>query len=180
VTLPKLGELTEENVLAMHIAKSAIYTFQNPLLVGGILAGLPDEALKILENYAEKGGVAFQLKDDILGMFGDSEKTGKSANSDLVQGKSTLLVAKTLELGNEKQKKDLGKAWGVKKAKEEDIKRAKEAIKESGSLDYSIKKIKSLATEAIEMAESLGKLNLNRQAIDYLKGIADYTINRDL
>ncbi|TRZ49578.1 polyprenyl synthetase family protein [bacterium] len=180
VTLPKLGELTEEKILAVHRAKTSIYTFQNPLLIGGILAGLSDEVLEILKDYSHKGGVAFQLQDDVLGMFGKTKKTGKSIDSDLLQGKSTLLIAKTLELGNEAQKKDLLCAWGNKESTKQETTMAKEAIKESGSFEYSINKAMSLAKEAMEIAESLCKYNFNREAIDYLKGIAEYIVSREV
>lgn len=180
VTLPKIGELTEEKVLAVHRAKTSIYTFQNPLIIGGILAGLSEDVLEKLKEYSFKGGVAFQLQDDVLGMFGETEKTGKSVNSDLLQGKSTLLIAKTLELGSEEQKKALLGAWGKKKATEEEVELAKRAIKESGSYDYSVNKARDLAKEAKEVAETLGKYNLNSEAIDYLKGIAEYIVTREV
>lgn len=180
VTLPKLGELTEEKVLAVHRAKTSIYTFQNPLLIGGVLAGLDEKTLSLLEEYSYKGGVAFQLQDDVLGMFGELEKTGKSVNSDLLQGKSTLLIAKTLEFGNENQKKELLAAWGNKEASEEQIKKAKESIKESGSLKYSVEKAKELAEGAYETANNLKKYNLEIEAINFLKGIAQYIVTREL
>lgn len=180
VTLPKLGELTEEKILAVHRAKTSIYTFQNPLLIGGILAGLSDEVLEILKDYSHKGGVAFQLQDDVLGMFGKTEKTGKSTDSDLLQGKSTLLIAKTFELGSEAQKKALQTAWGNKEATKQDITKAKEAIKESGSLKYSVSKARELAEEAMEIAESLNTFRLSREAIDYLKKIAEYVVSREV
>lgn len=180
VTLPKLGELTEEKVLAVHRAKTSIYTFQNPLVIGGILAGLDEKVLERLKEYSFKGGVAFQLQDDVLGMFGEQEKTGKSVNSDLLQGKSTLLIAKTLEMGNEDQKRALLEAWGNKEATEETIEKAKMAIKESGAFDYSINKAKDWAKEAVEIAESLNKDNLDKEAVDYLKGIADYIVTREI
>jgi len=180
VTLPKLGELTEEKVLAVHRAKTSIYTFQNPLIIGGVLVGLSNEILEVLKEYAYKGGVAFQLQDDVLGLFGKTEKTGKSVDSDMLQGKSTLLIAKTLEMGNEAQKKNLLSAWGNKKATEKEIEAAKEAIKESGSLEYSINKAKILAREAMAVAENLERYDLDQEAIDYLKGIAEYIVTREV
>lgn len=180
VTLPKLGELTEEKVLAVHRAKTSIYTFQNPLIIGAVLAGLDPKVLTILEDYAYWGGVAFQLKDDLLGMFGDQKKTGKSTNSDLLQGKSTLLIAKTLELGNASHKKMLLAAWGNKKASMEEIEKAKMAIKDSGSFDYSINKVKTMAVKAVEIADSLKNFDLNTEAVDYLKGIAEYIVTREI
>ena len=180
VTLPKLGELTEEKVLAVHKAKTSIYTFQNPLIIGGILVGLPDKVLTKLKDYSDKGGVAFQLQDDVLGMFGDSAKTGKSINSDLLQGKSTLLIAKTLEFGSELQKNDLLRVWGKTKATKTEILKAKKAIVDSGSLEYSINKARGLAEEAITIAENLNKYNLNKEAIEYLRGIAEYIVTREI
>lgn len=179
VSLPKLGELSEEKVLAVHRTKTAIYTFQNPLLMGGILAGLNKEVLDILKRYAEKGGIAFQLQDDVLGLFGETEKTGKSIDSDILQGKSTLLVAKTLELGNEKQKQILLKAWGNKKATAKEIEEAKEAVKESGSYDYSVEYARKLANEAVEITKELDRYSLNEKAVQYMRGIAEYLVRRD-
>ena len=59
---------------------------------------------ELLHDYSMDGGVAFQLQDDILGVFGTPEKTGKSADSDLLQGKCTLLVLKVFEDGTTSQK----------------------------------------------------------------------------
>ena len=180
VTLPKLGKLTEEKVLAVHRAKTSIYTFQNPLLIGAVLAGVTEEAKEKLREYSYRGGVAFQLQDDVLGMFGDLKKTGKSVNSDLLQGKSTLLIAKTWDLGSKTQKEDLLCAWGNKEATKMEIQKAKAAIKESGSLGYSIKKAKALAREAMVIAESLGDLGANKEAVSYLVGMAEYVVTREM
>ncbi len=187
VSLPKLEDLNEEKVLSLHRAKTGIYTYENPLLIGGILADLGEDILEILRDYSADGGVAFQLQDDILGVFGDEEKTGKSANSDLLQGKVTLLVIKTLEMGNEEQKKDLLNVWGkgvvvnrLSAVDGRDIERAKRAIKESGSYDYSVKVARELNEKSIEIVQKLRKLNLNSEAIDYLEGIARYMMEREV
>jgi len=180
VTLPKLGKLTEEKILAIHKAKTAIYTFKNPLVIGGVLAELPNEVLEKLKEYSEKGGVAFQLQDDVLGVFGKTKKTGKSVNSDLLQGKSTLLVAKTLKLGTEEQKQSLLNVWGNKDSTKQEIQKAKDAIIKSGSFEYSTTKAKLLAKKAMGIAESLRKYNLNDEAIGFLKGIASYIVDREV
>jgi geranylgeranyl diphosphate synthase type I len=179
ITLPKLGELTEDKVLAVHRTKTSIYTFQNPLIMGAELAGLSEDVKDVLKEYAQKGGVAFQLQDDILGMYGDEEKTGKSANSDLLQGKCTLLISKTLELGNEQEKESIYRAWGNKEASEEEIEGASKAVKESGAYEYSVNKAKELAQEAKKEVEKLEKMDLNSEAVNYLSGIAEYVVNRE-
>lgn len=180
VGLEKISDWIEEDVIALHRAKTAIYTYENPLFIGAILAGLEGEVFEILHQYSMDGGVAFQLQDDILGVFGDSEKTGKSDDSDLLQGKRTLLVLKTLELGNEQQKAAIRNIWGKRKAKGIDVELAKKAIRESGSLEYSGKKSKELALAAMQTAERLRKLNLNSEAVDYIQGIAKYMVEREI
>lgn len=180
VSLPKLGELTEEKVMSLHRAKTAIYTYENPLFIGGILAGLPNEVFEILEKYSIDGGIAFQLQDDILGVFGDEETTGKSADSDIKQGKVTLLAVKTMELGNEAQKNDFMTAWGKNGAKPEEIAKAKKAIVDCGSYEYSVEVAKKMAQNAADHANRLRKLSLNAKAIDFLEGIALYMVDREV
>jgi geranylgeranyl diphosphate synthase type I len=180
VSLPSLGEMTEEKVMSLHRAKTGIYTYENPLTVGAILAGLSEDVKDILREYSEKGGVAFQLQDDILGVFGNEDKTGKSANSDLLQGKVTLLIVKVLELGTRVQKEAVMKVWGKKAVEEKDIEIAKKAIKDSGSYDYSVKAARELNEKSIEIVQKLRKLNLNSEAIDYLEGVARYMMEREM
>jgi len=180
VSLPKSGSISEEKVMSLHRAKTAIYTYENPLLIGGILGGLGEDILSIFSEYSMKGGVAFQLQDDILGVYGDSEKTGKSADSDLLQGKSTLLIIKALELGSAQQQEAVRLAWGNKDASRKEIEEAKKAIKESGSYDYSLIAARNLAQEAVDEARRLRDKGLNDEAIDFIEGVAEYMVNREV
>ncbi|MDQ1286878.1 MAG: geranylgeranyl diphosphate synthase, type [Actinomycetota bacterium] len=77
--------------------KSAKYTIEHPLLIGGMLAGAGPDLLAAYTAYGLPLGEAFQLRDDVLGVFGDPSQTGKPAGDDLRQGKRTVLVAKALE-----------------------------------------------------------------------------------
>ncbi|HYN30540.1 MAG TPA: polyprenyl synthetase family protein [Dermatophilaceae bacterium] len=76
--------------------KSAAYSVQGPLLVGASVGGLSGEARTLLSDYALALGHAFQLRDDLLGVFGDPEVTGKPAGDDLREGKRTVLLAHAL------------------------------------------------------------------------------------
>lgn len=181
VSLEKMVNTWEENdVIVLHKAKTAIYTYENPLFIGAILAGLEQKVLDVLHDYSMDGGVAFQLQDDILGVYGDPEKTGKSANSDLLQGKVTLLILKTLKDGTKQQIDDLKKVWGKRAAKFEDIEKAKKAINDSGSAEYSRKISREYAAKAAKTADKLRSLNLYSEAVDYIQGIAEYMVNRDV
>ena len=77
--------------------KSAKYSIEHPILIGGLLAGADDDLLAAYSAFGLPLGEAFQLRDDILGVFGDPARTGKPAGDDLREGKRTVLVAKALE-----------------------------------------------------------------------------------
>ncbi|WP_051389256.1 polyprenyl synthetase family protein [Arthrobacter sp. 35W] len=80
-------------VLGMTRLKTAVYSFEAPLRAGAILAGAGAHVEDTLAAIGENTGVAYQLVDDLLGVFGKSSTTGKSTTSDLAEGKFTLLMA---------------------------------------------------------------------------------------
>jgi geranylgeranyl diphosphate synthase type I len=181
VSLEVFGRWTENDVIVLHKAKTAIYTYENPLFIGAHLAGLPKKAFEILHEYAMDGGIAFQLQDDILGVYGDEEKTGKSADSDIRQGKCTLLVLKVFTDGTPAQQAAVRKVWGkFDLARREDLDAAKQAIRDSGSYEYSKRLAREYATKAARTAGKLRKLNLDPEAIDYIQGIAEYMAVREV
>jgi len=180
ITLETLGKWHKNDVINLHRAKTAIYTYENPLKIGAIMAGLSEEALQTLHNYAMDGGIAFQLQDDILGVFGTPEKTGKSADSDLLQGKCTMLVLKVFNDGTTGQQNAVRKVWGKLKASRNDLDDAKQAVIDSGSLKYSNDLAREYAANAAKTASELRKLHLNSEAIDYIQGIAEYMVNREV
>lgn len=77
--------------------KAARYSVERPLLLGGAAAGANQELLSAYSAYGLALGEAFQLRDDVLGVFGDPEQTGKPAGDDLREGKQTLLIAFAIE-----------------------------------------------------------------------------------
>lgn len=83
--------------------KTALYTVVQPLALGAALAGAGPELLAALERYGRPVGRAFQMRDDVLGVFGEPATTGKPAGDDLVQGKKTLLVAEVLARADAEQ-----------------------------------------------------------------------------
>ena len=73
--------------------KSAKYTIEHPLMIGGLLAGADETLLAAYSEFGLDAGEAFQLRDDLLGVFGDPSHTGKPAGDDLREGKRTVLIA---------------------------------------------------------------------------------------
>ncbi|MEC3895593.1 MULTISPECIES: polyprenyl synthetase family protein [Nocardiopsis] len=91
------GTATREAALRVMRYKSAKYTVERPLHLGAALAGRYEELAGVYTDYGIPLGIAFQLRDDLLGVFGDPTTTGKPAGDDLREGKRTLIVAETLE-----------------------------------------------------------------------------------
>ncbi|MGO1613450.1 MAG: polyprenyl synthetase family protein, partial [Brevibacterium aurantiacum] len=88
-----LEEPRSQEVLTMAGQKTAVYSFQAPLLIAAVLAGASSTLTAELAAIAAQIGVVYQLRDDVLGLFGDERVTGKSTFSDLREGKETLLIA---------------------------------------------------------------------------------------
>jgi geranylgeranyl diphosphate synthase type I len=79
------------------VYKSAKYSIESPLLIGAALAGANIGQLEALRDFGLPLGIAYQLRDDLLGVFGDPATTGKPAGDDLIEGKRTVLVALALD-----------------------------------------------------------------------------------
>lgn len=90
---PADGPVVLREALAVAELKTALYSFQLPLRAGALLADASPEVLAALDEIGSLLGIGFQLFDDLLGMFGDERRTGKSALGDLREGKRTALIA---------------------------------------------------------------------------------------
>ena len=93
--------------------KSAKYTVERPLHLGAALAGADDGLIAVLSDVALPLGEAFQLRDDVLGVFGDPGVTGKPAGDDLREGKRTVLVARVAQLGTDADRELLARTLGT-------------------------------------------------------------------
>lgn len=87
-----LDEADSEDVLTMIGRKTAAYSFEAPLSIAAVLAGSDDSLVERLRAIGRRIGIVYQLRDDVLGLFGDEHETGKSVLSDLREGKETLLI----------------------------------------------------------------------------------------
>lgn len=105
-----MSETVEPNdILRMYMLKTARYSLTHPLVIGALLAGEKTSAslLHALHQYGDAIGIAFQLRDDWLGVFGDAKTFGKSTSSDIEEGKWTLLASYTKEQLNARDTKRL-------------------------------------------------------------------------
>ena len=125
---------TQQQAANIALLKSGRYTVTRPLELGAALAGVDDATTAALRRYGDASGVAFQLRDDILGVFGDPTVTGKSASDDLRDGKASLLLVRALELASGSGRALLSKSLGDPDIDEATIDRCRDIVASSGAL----------------------------------------------
>ena len=129
--------------------KSAKYSVERPLHVGASLAGGGPEVIEALTSYGLPLGEAFQLRDDLLGVFGDPAVTGKPAGDDLVEGKRTVLVALALASASPQDATRLEGALGTPLTSDE-VGELRAIIQRSGADADVERRIDSLTTESLQ------------------------------
>lgn len=108
-----LGTVTLFETIKVAMLKTARYTFVAPLVSGGLLGGAEKATLRALERIGRHLGIAFQLRDDLLGLFGDPVEMGKSAESDLAAGKPTFPVVAAYLRAPQPAREELEEAWAA-------------------------------------------------------------------
>lgn len=120
-------------------AKSARYSVEHPLVLGATLAGATDDEVADLRAIGLPLGEAFQLRDDVLGVYGDPRTTGKPAGDDLREGKRTVLVARAmrraLDSGDERTAALLRDRLGVRDQSDASVHELATAIRQTGAVD---------------------------------------------
>ncbi|MGL5818431.1 MAG: polyprenyl synthetase family protein [Phycicoccus sp.] len=128
--------------------KSAKYTVEHPLLIGATLGGAGDATRAALSAYGLDLGQAFQLRDDLLGVFGDPDQSGKPAGDDLREGKRTVLLAYALAGADAGGRDALDRGLGDPALGEDDVAMLRDVIRRSGAVDQVESEIASLAASA--------------------------------
>lgn len=142
--------------------KSGKYTIERPLHFGASLA-IPEknrreEFTSIFSEYGLPLGEAFQLRDDLLGVFGDPSATGKPTGDDLREGKRTVLMAMTQERANENQEKIIAQYFGTQDLTLNGVEELRQVITETGARDHVEQLIDKLFFTALDA--------INRNEID--------------
>ncbi|WP_426560784.1 polyprenyl synthetase family protein [Angustibacter sp. McL0619] len=136
--------------------KSAKYSVEHPLLVGGLLAGASPAQLAAYSAYGLPLGEAFQLRDDVLGVFGDPAQTGKPAGDDLREGKRTVLVAEVVSRGTAAQIEVLDSLLGRAELNPAGVDALREVMVDSGALAAVEQLIDELAAQSADALEGSG------------------------
>jgi geranylgeranyl diphosphate synthase type I len=147
------GQTSVPQAMRVVRYKAAKYTVERPLHLGAALAGGDDALRAALTSYGLPLGEAFQLRDDVLGVFGDPEVTGKPAGDDLREGKRTVLMALARERADADGQDELDRLFGRRRLDDHGVQQVRDIIKASGALaavEELISELTSAATTALE------------------------------
>lgn len=169
------SEYTKDDVLEMYELKTAAYTTTGPLVLGAILAGADEKLLEALNAIGTYMGVAFQIADDILGIFGDSDAIGKSVTTDAAEGKKTILTAHFNANSTEEERVKFYQVYGNHNLNVADMDYIKEQLTKSGSYAYAQREAQNYITSTKKAIE---RLNAGNETKEMLHKLCDYMILR--
>ncbi len=156
--------------------KSAKYTIEHPLLIGATAGGVPTETCARFSRYGLALGEAFQLRDDVLGVFGDPAETGKPAGDDLREGKRTVLVAHALDAADADQAALLEKLLGRPDLDADGVEDLRAVLHDTGAVKRVEEMIATLADEAEDaLASTRG---LDPEAVGVLGSLIEVCTTR--
>jgi geranylgeranyl diphosphate synthase type I len=149
------GESTFDSALRVALYKSGKYSVEHPLRLGLLLAAGERRPWidTLCMQYGQQVGIAFQLRDDVLGVFGDPAETGKPAGDDLREGKRTMLIARTLAAASPAQAEVVHTLLGDPELDAEGIERLRTIIEETGALASCEGMIKNYLDDALHALE---------------------------
>ncbi|MFC5922532.1 polyprenyl synthetase family protein [Micromonospora vulcania] len=159
------GDTSVERAGKVARYKSAKYTVERPLLLGAALADASADVRAAYSAYGLPLGEAFQLRDDVLGVFGDPAQTGKPAGDDLREGKRTYLVAAAVETTDDAGRELLLGRLGDADLDEQGVTRLRELISASGALERTEQRIVTLTDTALAALSAVDLDTEARQAL---------------
>lgn len=126
--------MTEQfDPMTIYRHKTASYSLVGPLVSGALCAEVDETTQGILQEFGMQCGIAFQLQDDLIGMFGDEATTGKPADTDLREGKRTVLIAEHQTMMNDEQAARFAQWFGMRDAPGQVLRQLKVDIEASGA-----------------------------------------------
>jgi geranylgeranyl diphosphate synthase type I len=157
------------------VYKSAKYSVQAPLAMGASLGGGSLTQVAALRDFGLPLGIAYQLRDDLLGVFGDPLVTGKPAGDDLREGKRTVLIALARAELPSNAVRLLDELLGDLELDARQIEMLQHTIRDSGAID----KVERMIARNVDLARNaLGEAPLAKSAVDQLLQLTDTVINR--
>lgn len=163
-----------ENVL---IWKTAYYTFVSPLQFGAELAGVSNGKLQVLADYGVHAGRAFQIGDDIVGMFSKESDSGKNPLDDIREGKRTLLASYVIDKAETADSYFFQQCLGNHQLTNAEFKQCQEIVVRSGALTHAQAELEKSAQKAIEVLD-LQAGDWDEKGVTFLRQLVHYLVER--
>ena len=154
--------------------KTAAYTIERPVHLGAVLAGAPAESIAALRTFGVSMGVAYQLVDDMLGVFGDPMVTGKPSGDDIREGKRTLLINYALNSAAPADAAELTRVLGAE-LDEAQLARSRDILTACGAVDHVRTEIERLTSEGLS---ALDDAELDPLGEETLRALAERAVDR--
>jgi geranylgeranyl diphosphate synthase, type I len=177
VVISSVNHVSVEDARRIAVLKSGRYSIEEPLVIGAALAGASPSVMEGLVRFGAPLGEAFQLRDDLLGTFGDRSSVGKPVDSDIREGKRHVLYAKTVELLDDDAGSFMERWGGGAALSDDDIVDLRDTIDSSGARSATEELLANLRAEALG---ALGGMAMDPQPKAALVELARRATERSL
>lgn len=174
--LPSRSSVGENDYIEM-VKKKTASLFASSAAIGATLAGGSRDIVEKLYETMIMAGIAFQIRDDILGLIGDEKTLGKPVYSDLREGKMTILVIYALANSDEKNRNKIRFVLGNRAATVEELAEVVDLIKRLGSIDYANALADRYASKAIALVESIK--SEDEEALSMMNDVVKFMVKRN-
>lgn len=175
MTAPYRRQLDRDDLMTILRLKSGRYSVERPLQLGALLAGAPEHLVEALARYGLALGEAFQLQDDLLGVFGDLEEVGKPVGGDLAEGKFTVLIQSALERADEDGKQAIYACLEREDPTTDEIAEVRDIVERVGARQH----VESMVEERLtRSSKELRSLQLSGEGQVFLSGLIGYLRER--
>lgn len=170
-SMPRTVDPQSDAPIKICLMKTAYYTMVYPLIMGYVLSGENNRSeMKNIEAFAAPLGVAFQIRDDLLGVFGVEKDTGKPNDSDILEGKMTLLIQNTVQKLADRERDRFVRIFLHGEKTGSDVAYIRNVIFECGALQDTMERHRELVDESYEL---LGNLVMKKYNRDVMRGVIE-------
>ncbi|MEM1645114.1 MAG: polyprenyl synthetase family protein [Ignisphaera sp.] len=174
--LPSRYNVNINDYIEMVTKKTAVL-FGASAAIGSTLAAAPEELVQKLQETMIYSGIAFQIRDDILGLIGDEKTLGKPVYSDLREGKMTVLVIYALSKAKSDDRKKILTVLGNRAATPEELKEVAELIKSLGSIEFANSLADNYAAKALSLVREID--TIDHEALTMLNNVVEFMVRRN-
>jgi len=162
-----IDKITRQQIYKIYDFKTAAYTFASPLAIGAILAGAKDNQVENLFQYGIYLGRAFQIKDDIIGIFGEESEIGKPNLADIREAKKTILIWYAYHHVQKRDRLRIKKIFSQSSAAgKSDLLQIRRIVKDSGALEYAKEEIQACLRKALKINSHSRMLSVYKELLE--------------